>query len=335
MFLYVKDHLVKVLCVHLGSSLEHMVYKAEGVGLLLGLHLLNGLSHQLTHTTILGTDSQAVICALCNQKSHARQYILNTIHQSAECLHAKQDWLINSEERLLATQAGEVWTGRKWGVIDLQIHWVPGHCDFEPNERTDEEAKKVAQGDSSITKSLPPLLHKHLPLSIPTLHQNHNVKLAKCWMHRWKKSPRYNTLKSINNSAPSKKFLHLIKNLDCRQASILFQLHTGHIGLNQHLFRIRRLEMLLCPHCQDTSIKLVKHFLLECPQYAREHHELCRKLWQNSDSISFLLSNPSAILPLLKFVHFTGCFQAHFGKDPINQIQTNARRNVELHSAIT
>jgi hypothetical protein len=287
------------------------------------------------HTTILGTDSQAVIRALCNQKSHAGQYILDAIHQSAEHLHAKQDRLINSEERLLAIQAGEVWTGRKRGVIDLQIHWVPGHCDFEPNERADEEAKKAAQGDSSITKSLPPLLRKRLPLSIPALRQNHNAKLTKRWTRRWKKSPRYNTLKSIDNSAPSKKFLHLIKNLDRRQASILFQLHTGHIGLNQHLFRIRRSETPLCPHCQDTSIESVKHFLLECPQYARERHELRRKLRRNSDSISFLLSNPSAILPLLKFVHSTGHFKAHFGKDPIDQIQTNARRNAELRSAIT
>jgi hypothetical protein len=97
--LYIKECLVKVLRFHLGSSLEHTVYEAEGIGLVLGLHLLNGLSCHLTHTTLLGTDSQAIILALNNQKSHSGQHILDTIHQVAECLHAKQDCLINREER--------------------------------------------------------------------------------------------------------------------------------------------------------------------------------------------------------------------------------------------
>jgi hypothetical protein len=81
---YINERLVKVLCTHLGSSLEHTVYEAEGVGLLMGLHLLNSLSCELTQTTVLGTDNQVVIKALGNQKSHAGQYILNTIHKSAE-----------------------------------------------------------------------------------------------------------------------------------------------------------------------------------------------------------------------------------------------------------
>jgi hypothetical protein len=50
------------------------------------------------------------------------------------------------------------WVGRKRGVVDLQIHWVPGHLDFEPNECADEEAKKAALGDSSDAKSLPAFL---------------------------------------------------------------------------------------------------------------------------------------------------------------------------------
>jgi hypothetical protein len=45
-------------------------------------------------------------------------------------------------------------------------------------------------------------------------------------------------LKPINISVPSKKYIHLIKNLDHNQASILFQLRSCHIGLNLHLFCI-------------------------------------------------------------------------------------------------
>jgi len=207
--------MVKTLQVYLGTALKHTVYEAEGVGLVVGLHLLKGLSRQLTHPTVLGTDSRVVIQALGNQKSHVGQYILNSIHKSAEQLHAKQDHLQNQAEHSQEIKAGNSWKGRTWGVVDLQIHWVPGHHNFQLNKQADEEAKKAAQGESSDAKLLPPLLHKHLPLSISALQQDNNVKLIKRWEHRWKLSARENLLKSINNTAPSKKYLRLIKDLDC------------------------------------------------------------------------------------------------------------------------
>jgi ribonuclease HI len=222
--LYINEQLVKVRCAYLGSSLEHTVYEAEGVGLIMGLHLLNGLSRQLTQNTVLGTDSQAVIKALGNQKSHTGQYILDAIHTSAEKLNAKQDQLINRIDRNQVLKAGNDWVGRKCGVIDLQIHWVPGHQDFKPNKRADEEAKKAAKGDSSDAKSLPSLLHKCLPLSISALCQENTVKLSKRWTHRWKSSARESLLRTIDNTTPLKKYLRLIRGLDHRQTSLLFQL---------------------------------------------------------------------------------------------------------------
>ena len=299
----------------------------------MGLHLLNSLTRQLTHIAILGTDSQAVIQALGNQQSHAGQYILDAIHKLAEQLHAKQDRLINCMERTQAIEAGDEWVGRKRGVINLQVHWVPGHRDFEPNERADEEAKKAAQGESSDARLLPSFLRKRLPLSLSALRQENSSKLSKRWERRWKLSPRETLLRSIDNTVPSKKYLRLIKNLDRRQASILFQLRSGHIGLNQHLFQIRRSETPSCPHCQGITVESVKHFLLDCPQYVRERHELQTKLRRNSDSLSFLLSSPIAVLPLLKFVHATGRFKSFFGKDANETILTNSRRNAELCSA--
>jgi hypothetical protein len=58
--LYVNECLVKTLRIHLGSSKEHTVYEAEGVGLAMGLHLLNRLSCRLSHTTVLGTDTGGI-----------------------------------------------------------------------------------------------------------------------------------------------------------------------------------------------------------------------------------------------------------------------------------
>ena len=213
------------------------------------------------------------------------------------------------------------------------MHWIPRHINFAPNELADEEAKKAAQRDSSDAKYLPAMLRKRLPLSISALRQSHLDKIKKRWKRRWKSSPREDILKAIDNSAPSKKYLRLISDLDRRQASILFQLRTGHIGLNQHLFRIRKSDTPVCPNCQSITVESVKHFLLDCPYYQCERHALRTKLRRNADSLSFLLSSPVAIKPVLKFVHATGRFKSHFGKSIDDRIPTRSRRNAELRRA--
>ena len=75
---------------------------------------------------------------------------------------------------------------------------------------------------------------------------------------------------------------------------------------------------------------MVKHFLLDCPHYRNEHHALQRKLHRNAGSLSFLLSSPVAVLPLLKFVHTTGHFKSFFGKEKEDKIHTNSCHNGEL-----
>ena len=57
---------------------------------------------------------------------------------------------------------------------------------------------------------------------------------------------------------------------------------------------------------------------------------LQRKLRRNAGSLSFLLSSPVAVLPLLKYVHATGRFKSFFGKDAANKIRTNSHCNGEL-----
>ena len=165
---------------------------------------------------------------------------------------------------------GEQWKGRTRHVIDLQLHWVSAHSDFEPNERADKEAKRAAQGASSDAKLLPRILRKTLPASVPMLRQAHDNRLLRQWKRRWKSSPWHRITHRFDDSAPSKNFPRLTQDLSRHQASILIQLHTGHIGLNQHLFRIRRVESPSCPHCGGIMVESVKYFLLVCPKYAHE-----------------------------------------------------------------
>jgi hypothetical protein len=242
----------------------------------------------------------------------------------------KQDGLINSVERREALVEGHSWKGRKRGVLDLQLHWVPGHCDYACNEKVDEEAKKAAQGLSSDAGYLPPLLRKCLPARVSALRQGFKTRLLKSWKRRWRSSSRYAQHRPLDKTAPSKQFLKLVKGLDRRQASLLTQLRMGHIGLNQHLFRIRKVEPPVWPHCRGLTVETVKHVLIDCPFYRHEWHILQQKLRRNATSIPFLLSSPVAVKHVLTFIRSTGRFKSYEEPKEEDQLMTNARRNAEL-----
>jgi hypothetical protein len=56
-------------------------------------------------------------------------------------------------------------------------------------------------------------------------------------------------------------------------------------------------------------VETVRHYLFECPHYQHERHALRQKLKCNADSLSFLLSKPEAMKPLLRYIHATKHFK--------------------------
>jgi ribonuclease HI len=275
------------LWFHLGPTSKHTVYEGELIGICLALHILLSLPLNIRSRVIIGSDSQAAIKALANQSTHPAHYLLDYIHDSAEKLHSKHN-----------------------GNINLQIHWTPAHSNFTPNERADALAKRAAEGTSSATNRLPSFIrNSELPTSIPATRHEYLTSLRKSWKSLWKKSPRYPLSRSVDKSLPSNKFLHLVDNISRSQSAILTQLRTGHSPLNNHLFRIRSSETPVCPHCGNLTVETVSHFLFQCPHYQQERHMLRRKLKRSANSLSFLLSNPQAVKPLLKYIIATKRFQ--------------------------
>ena len=83
------------------------------------------------------------------------------------------------------------------------------------------------------------------------------------------------------------------------------------ISLNLHLHRIRKADTPLCPHCKTTEN--VRHFLNDCPHYARARHVRRNELGRLADNIPYLLTNPEAIKPLIQYVNATGRLKNTFG----------------------
>ena len=70
---------LKTLQYRLGHETKHTVYEAEAVTVILGLHLLSHSKRLLTRATI-GTDNQAVLLGMRNQKSRPAHHLMDRIH---------------------------------------------------------------------------------------------------------------------------------------------------------------------------------------------------------------------------------------------------------------
>ncbi|KZP22683.1 hypothetical protein FIBSPDRAFT_711381, partial [Athelia psychrophila] len=92
--LYEGSRVIAVRRYYLGKSTEYTVHNGEAVGVIMGLHLLISFTRRLRGPTIIGCNNQAVLRGLTNQKPHSGHYLLDTIHDLKERLHAKQDGII-------------------------------------------------------------------------------------------------------------------------------------------------------------------------------------------------------------------------------------------------
>ncbi|KAG2073309.1 hypothetical protein BDR04DRAFT_1010961, partial [Suillus decipiens] len=96
--------------------------------------------------------------------------------------------------------------------------------------------------------------------------------------------------------------ISLAQHLPKQHISMLLWLRTKHISLNQHLFYIGKSPMPNCPHCEEMA-EIVMHFLLSCSHYARARHILTSTHHCHTSSLSYLLSNPKASVPLIHYVN--------------------------------
>jgi hypothetical protein len=169
----------------------------------------------------------------------------------------------------------------------------------------DSHAKRAAAGESSPTDKLPTLLQRPPPSNIAALWQSHVKDLKAQWKTQWVQSPRYNRIR-FYQLLPSDSFLTFLRSsaFTRAQASLLFQLRTGHIALNCYLHRINRIATPQCPAC-GLPRETVIHFLFECPAHLSERIRHFQQWKQKERDLSFLLSNTKAALSVISTRHRT------------------------------
>ena len=153
--LYKGDTVTKILKYQLGLLKWHTTYKAELVGLLLGLWLIR--QEPKAGLASIKADSQVAILALCAHRMRPGSYLLDEICELSASL-------------------------RTQSLTDLQlkISWVSSHNGVAGNERAD-----AAASSSSNKPELPPLLHLPLPISVTTAKQHFRATLTADWKNCW------------------------------------------------------------------------------------------------------------------------------------------------------
>ena len=125
-------------------------------------------------------------------------------------------------------------------------------------------------------------------------------------------SPRHTVSSNIDYSLPSDNYIHIVNQLRQNQASILTQLWTGHIPLNNTLYRIKQADSVNCPHCDNDTKETTLYYLFFCPHYNTARRDVLATTQQEKNLIAFLLGNRTGIPHLLRYVHNTRRFRPIF-----------------------
>lgn len=175
----------------------------------------------------------------------------------------------------------------------------------EGNEKGDQGAKKAAEGTST---AIPAYLKQLLdpPRSAAAAKASHKAYIRKEWTTRWRKSKQGKRILKFDNTLPATKSPKMYKDLAKRSCSILTQLRSGHIGLNQYLARFRLVDSPKCATCNVSET--VDHYLFSCRRYLDERHTLRTTLGRTPMTKRTLLGSGGKRKELLEYVNSTKRF---------------------------
>jgi len=164
---------------------------------------------------------------------------------------------------------------------------------------------------SESTARLPPILQTELLISASATKQAQHEKLLRRWRREWALSPRKAKMEQIDPSFPFNGFRKRQNKMSRNQASLLFQVRSGHFPLNLYLHRINKSETKYCQQCDqdgEAQEETVNHFLFTCDAYAAQRRKLARTIGRHHLNLRDIMANPKYMKALFHYITKTNRF---------------------------
>ncbi|KAF5340335.1 hypothetical protein D9611_007948 [Ephemerocybe angulata] len=292
---------MKTVHLHIGSKEEHSTYEAEWIGALLALWLISTIARDVIGLVPISLyiDNQSVIKSIRNPRPATGQYIREAFLKLA-------DEVADTPNRPVGT------------APCFTMKWISAHSEVSKNEAIDEEAKAAAAGKSSEWPQLPNRLRREaLPISKSALQQGMKRAMKDSWTTQWRTSPRAKVLDEFDTEIPCKTFRELTSKLPRYQASLLMQLRTRHLPLNEYL-HIRELSPTdKCQKCRGNRRETISHFLNECPAYHAQRRQLHDELGERRHDMKKVMKSKSDLKALATYMASTGRLKTDPPQRPI------------------
>ena len=269
----------QTLAVHMGSESTSTVYAAELQGISLALKFAqeyadrNGSRRKIA----IFTDNQAAIWSIAKTEGRTGAYILEEIARQVQQLQRD---------------------GRT-----VTVRWIPAHVGIAGNESADIAAKKATGWRPGGRRRQPADTPQRLHPTRSTLRKLCKIQIRIAWATRWK-NEETGRATYRHTSTPTKKVLQLHEGLSKRESSLLVQLRTGKIGLNDFLFT-RKVPDITSPNCPcGERRQTVAHVLLQCVTYKDIRNRIFGNL-SGRDDLRKILSKPQLATKAIEYMEKT------------------------------
>jgi ribonuclease HI len=143
----------------------------------------------------------------------------------------------------------------------IKLHWVKAHNGIPGNEQADILAKLACLNGSNPSRPINSINTHFYKAKIHT-------KTDEIWNQSWSTSTKGRTTFNIfPHIIGSKEILTLTEQLNNHDRSLIFQAMSGHIPVNDYLFRFHLISYMNCQFCQAEK-EDISHLLTTCSRYS-------------------------------------------------------------------
>ena len=275
----------KTLKAYIGPSTKHNSYEAEVIGGILAMWLITETPETNRKKVTIYTDNQAFITTSNRPKATSGQYLLRDFSSKANNSSAK-----------------------------IEVKWISGHSGVLGNERVDRLAKEAAEGRGSRRADLPHILRAKLPTNASASKQEYLEHLKRRWKENWTTSPRKERIERVDKMFPFDGYRKRQYGLPRHHASLLMQVRSGHLPLNEYLHRINKAESKKCQACRiepgdETPTENIKHFVYDCDAYTDQRNIFFRSVGASNIAMEDIMLKTKRMKALAQYMIQTGRFK--------------------------